>query len=79
MIDTLPLKKRGRPLLLGNELDDQVKSYIKDARAAGTPIDTTVVMASGEAIVRKTDKNLLKENGGPIDITKSWAKLLSFT
>ena len=76
VVDTLPLKKRGRPLLLGNELDDQVKCYIKDARAAGTPIDTTVVMASGEAIVRKTDKNLLKENGGPIDITKTWAKLL---
>ena len=33
-------------------------------------------MASGEAIVRKTDKNLLKENGGPIDITKTWAKSL---
>ena len=44
--DTLPLKKRGRPLLLGSELDDRVKCYIKDARAAGTPINTTVVMAS---------------------------------
>ena len=76
VIDTLPLKKRGRPLLLGSELDDQVKCYIKDARAAGTPIDTTVVMASGEAIVRKTDKNLLKDSGGPIDITKTWAKSL---
>ena len=76
MVDTLPLKKRGRPLLLGSELDDKVKSYIRDARAAGTPIDTTVVMVSGEAIVRKTDKNLLKDNGGPIDITKTWAKSL---
>ena len=76
MVDTLPLKKRGRPLLLGSELDDQVKCYIKDARAAGTPIDTAVVMASGEATVRKTDKNLLKDNGGPIDITKTWAKSL---
>jgi len=33
-------------------------------------------MASGEAIVRRTDKNLLKDNGGPIDISKSWAKSL---
>ena len=76
MVDTLPLKKRGRPLLLGSELDDQVKCYIKDARAAGTPIDTAAVMASGEATVRKIDKNLLKDNGGPIDITKTWAKSL---
>ena len=76
VVDTLPLKKRGRPLLLVSELDDRVKCYIKDARAAGTPIDTTVIMASGEAIVRKTDKNLLKDNGGPIEITKTWAKSL---
>ena len=61
---------------MGSELDDRVKRYIKEVRAAGTPIDTTVVMASGEAIVRKTDKNLLKENGGPINISKSCAKSL---
>ena len=79
VVHSIPQKKRGRPLLLGNELDDRVKRYIKDVQAAGTPIDTTVVtvvMASGEAIVRRTDKKLLKENGGPIDIAKSWAKSL---
>ena len=76
VVDILPLKERGCPLLLGSELDDQVKAYIMDARVAGTSIDTTVVMASGEATVRKTDKNLLKDNGGPIDITKTWAKSL---
>ena len=61
---------------MGNKLDDRAKTYIKDVQAAGTPIDTTVVMASGEAIVRRSDKMLLKENDGPIDITKSWAKPL---
>jgi len=76
VVYSIPQKKRGRPLLLGNELDDRVKKYIKDARAVGTPVDSTVVMACGEAIVRRTDKNLLKENGGPICITKSWAKSL---
>ena len=34
-------------------------------------------MASGEAIVRKADKNLLKDNGGPIDIT-DLGKVTSF-
>ena len=76
VINTLPLKKRSHPLLLGSELDDQGKCYIKDARVVVTPIDTTVVMTSGEAIVRKTDKNLLKDKGGPIDITKTWKKSL---
>ena len=33
-------------------------------------------MASGEAIVRKTDKNLLKEDGESIEMTKTWAKSL---
>jgi len=61
---------------LGNELNDRVKRYTKEVRAAGTSTDTTVVMASGETVVRRTDKNLLKENGGPIDISKSWAKSL---
>jgi len=67
IVHSIPQKKRGRPLLLGNELDDRVKRYIKEVRAAGTPIDTTVVMASGEAIVRT-------EDGGLINIRKSWAK-----
>ena len=79
VIDTLPLKKRERSLLIGSELDDQVKCYIKDAIAVKTPIDTTVVMASGKAIVWRKQiriKNFLKDNGGPIDITKTWAKSL---
>ena len=66
VVYSIPQKKRGRPLLLGNELDDRVKKYIKGARAVGTPVDSTVVMACGEAIVRRTDKNLLKENGGEL-------------
>ena len=56
VVHSIPQKKRGRPLLLGHELDDRAKKYIKEARKVGTPMDTTVVMASGEAIVRKTDK-----------------------
>ena len=55
IVHSILQKKRGRSLLLVNELDDQVKRYIKEVRVAGTPIDTTVVMASGEAIVRRTD------------------------
>ena len=47
---------------MGHELDDRAKKYIKEARKVGTPIDTTVVMASGEAIVRKTDKIFRRTN-----------------
>ena len=54
-------REGGHALLLVHELDYRVKKYIKEARKVGIPIDTTVVMASGEAVVRKTDKYLLKE------------------
>lgn len=76
LIQSLPSKKRGRPLLLGSELDEQVKSYIKDVREKGGGIDTTVLIASAEAMVKKVDKNLLKDYGGPIDLTPTWAKSL---
>lgn len=76
VVESLPSKKRGRPLLLGCELDDQVKSYIKDLRGKGGNVDTTVVIACAEAIVNRVDKKLLKDNGGPIDLSKTWAKSL---
>ena len=75
-MQSLPSKKRGRPLLLGHELDDQVKSYIKDLRGKGGSVDTTVVIACAEAMVNRVDKKLLKDNGGPIDLSKTWAKSL---
>jgi hypothetical protein len=34
-VKNLPVKKRGRPLLLGNILGDKVKSYIRSVREAG--------------------------------------------
>jgi len=61
-------------LLIGDELDDKVKLYIRDLRARGGAIDTTVFIACAEAIVSRVDKKLLKVNGGPIDLSKSWAK-----
>ena len=67
-------KKKGRPFFLGNELDVQVREYIKYLRGRGTAVNTAVVMASAEGIVRSKDANLLKENGGGIEITKGWAQ-----
>ena len=71
-------RKQGRPLLLGNELNRQVQAYIKYLRERGTAVNTTVVMASAEGIVKSKDANLLKEDGsfGGIEITKGWAHSL---
>ena len=72
----LPVKRRGRPFPLGEEMEREVKSFIKSSRELGTAISTAVVMATARGVVISHDSNLLAENGGYIDITKDWAKRL---
>ena len=75
-VKSLPVRKRGRPLLLGEKLDSQVKSYIQAVRGGGGVVTTSITMAAATAIVQKADRTLLGENGGPITITNNWAKSL---
>lgn len=75
-VKSLPTKKCGRPLLLGDELDSQVQKYIQTVREGGGVITTSITMAAAEAIVKKADRNLLSENEGPVTITNNWAKSL---
>ena len=72
----LPPKKRGRPLLVGNELDAQVQLYVKELRSNEAIINTAIVMATAEGLVQHHDVNLLAKQGGPIAITKHWARSL---
>ena len=75
-VESLDHKKRGRPFLLGEELDHQVQAYIKCLRENGAVINTQIVMAVAEGIVKSHDSNLLRVNGGHIACGKSWAKSL---
>ena len=77
-VTSLPTKKRGRPLMLGEKLDEEVQYYIRAVREGGGVITTAITMASATAIVRRADRNLLSENGGPISITVNWAKSLLY-
>jgi len=70
----LPEKKRGRPLMLGSELDRQVQEYVKELRKAHATVNTKIVLSAAEGIVQGHDASLLASNGGTIDLTKSWAK-----
>ena len=63
----MQLKKRGRPLTLG-DIDREVQSYIKALRAAGTPISAPLIIAAAEGIVIARDRTLLAKNGGSIII-----------
>ncbi len=73
-IKSLDHKKRGRPFLLGEELDLQAQAYVKFLRENGAVINTAIVMAVAEEIVKSNDSNLLKINGGHIVCNKNWAK-----
>ena len=75
-ISDLPQKKRGRPLLLGEELDKQVQAYLTSFRESGAVVNAAITMACAEGIVRSADSNMLAVNGGHILITKDWAKSL---
>ena len=75
-VTVLPQKKKGRPLLLGEELDKQVQAYLTSFRESGAVVNTAIAMACAEGIVRSTDSNMLTVNGGHILITKNWAKSL---
>ena len=57
-IKELPEKKRGRLLLLGDELDKQVKSYIRYLRERGAVVNTAIVLGVAQGIVRNHDSNL---------------------
>jgi hypothetical protein len=73
-VKKLESAKRGHPLLLGPQLDKEAQEYIINLREAGGVINSAIVMAAAEGIVKNFDSNLLECNGGHIVITKSWAR-----
>ena len=58
------------------KLDEKVIKYIKQLRSAGGIVNKTVVICTARGIVSASDKMLLQENGGHIDINRSWAESL---
>ena len=72
-VTSVPARKRGRKLLLGDQLDAKVQSYVKALHSAGTLIGSSIVMVAATGIVSAHDRTLLVEYGGYICISKSWA------
>lgn len=63
-VNELSTKKRGHPYLLGEKLDEQVRQYLTTLRKAGAVINTAIVLACAEGVVKSEDSNLLACNGG---------------
>ena len=55
-ISEFPEKKRGRLLLLGEELERQVKTYLVNM------VNTAIIIACAEGILISKDSNLLAKN-----------------
>lgn len=75
-ISEFPGKHCGRPLLLGEELEDEVKLFIKSTHESGSVVNTETVMGTARGVIISHNANLLLENGGYINITKDWAQHL---
>ena len=61
------MKKRGRPLYLGETLDGDVQKYIPALRQTGTPVSGQLIQAAAAAgVITAKDGTLLVENGGHI-------------
>ena len=58
----------------GEELDKQVQSYIQAMRDGKGAVTTFFVLAAGEVIVQHHNKKLAHDNGGPIILTRHWAR-----
>ena len=54
-------------------MDTQVQAYIRNARDRGCPVTSSVVIAAARGVVKKTNRMLLEDKGGPLFINKSWA------
>ena len=54
-VRSVPTLKRGRKVMLWEELDDKVKNYVQALRINGAPIGSSIVMAAGEGLIKAHD------------------------
>ena len=74
VLKELPAKRIGRPYLLGDELEMQVRVYLKSLREHSAVVNSVIAVECAEGIVRNSTSSLLAQNGGHIALTKTWAK-----
>ena len=76
LVDHLAVAVKGRPLLLGKDLDLKMQAYIASLHEAGGVVNTAIVIAAATGIVKQHNSNLLAANGGHIVLTKHWAQYM---
>lgn len=78
-VKSLPTRKRGSRVLLGEDLDSKVQSYLRKVRDGGGVVSARIAVAATRGILLSSDRSSLAEFGGPVELTRSWAySLLEF-
>ena len=72
-LSQLPKKVKGAKTLLPEEIDKKVIAMIKNMHSAGTVVSYDITISIAKGLILANDRTLLKENGGNIDLTTSWA------
>ena len=72
-VASLPLKKRGRPFLLGESMDQQLQLYLKKIRDQGGIVTASVVVGAARGILLSRNRLQLAEFGGHIQLSRQWA------
>ena len=73
IVNSLPEKKRGRTLLLGDELDKKLQLYLKRIREDEGPVTAGIAIAAARGLLMAEHKNKLVENGGHVKLNRHWA------
>ena len=58
----MPEKERGRPLLLGKDLDKKLQLYVKKVREGSAVVSSKVVMAAARGILKAYDRRRLADD-----------------
>ena len=64
----LPTKKRGRRVLLGDDLDWKVQLYLKKVREGRGVVSARIAMVAARGIVLTCDRSMLVEFGGHVEL-----------
>ena len=76
-LEVVPKRKRGRPTLLTEEIDQKEIIMIKKMRESRPVINYSIITAIATGIIIANDRTLLKENGGTITLGIKWCKSIS--
>ena len=72
-IEMLPVKKQGRPVLLGEQLDKKLQLYLKEIRSKGGTLTAAVAIGAARVLILAENRSKLAEFGGYIDLNRQWA------